>query len=276
MAEEEIKDDKQYGENEHETHFSESEQERQEDNQKEYSLKEKEINEKINAKKQENPEEQKPEIKGVKFVFIGLGLIFGLLLLVSLFHSLQNKFEYVGVDFQRIKAGEVTFYHSIIPLYQPITGKHTINFNVYLRKDPRMLESIRLPKRIQFYQNVTIGGEDFRCKDDSIATANLVQLLVGLWDFDIDGNSTITCDDVAGKKKTLLYFKNSSENKIEKASRECYIIHVNDCKVIDVTERLVIGLLAQTNGYSISDISRDRIKDSNISEDDINASVKLS
>lgn len=193
-------------------------------------------------------EEEKPgkkqirkENKILRNIFIGIGVvIIGIILLVFIFNSVNN-FEYRGVEFQKVN--EVAPYKTSFPVIY--NGEKAI-YNIYLRNDPRKLESIIFDGEMNLLNEIVINSTgDFNCNGDGIiSVANLVQFyeLLGI---NIFKNETLSCDDE--REYTFIQIQEGNETKIEQVGDSCYNININNCEILEGTERFMIESFVEVN-----------------------------
>ena len=133
------------------------------------------------AKKEEikeNPlnleEEKKKTEEGYskQLRLVVLGIVF-LFIVVGIFYLVYNttmQFEYKGTSFKKVKFGDLLFYQVSFPLYSQVTGEYINDFNFFLRKDPRTLESIPINGDIKMNPIMILNAdENLICKDNGIA-----------------------------------------------------------------------------------------------------------
>ncbi len=216
---------------------------------------------KIESKKsvKENPN-RAVEKQFFWLVGIVIAIILGFVLLPVLYHQIFEKFEYGGVKFEKIKDGQLTFYHGQFPVIYK--GTFYAVYNVYLRTDPRKNEiplntNLSLSKRVSISLNEGASG----CEDVMVAQTELGKFL-GAFPF-VNKNITtgfynastaieynlahITCKN-ASKDNTVLIIQKSETPSIESGDTEnCYILNIGECKYLETVERYVVGAMAQVN-----------------------------
>ena len=166
-------------------------------------------------------------------------------------YSTFNTFEYNGAEFQRVHFGELLFYKVSFPLVSKTTGQHVADYNLFLRNDPRTLRSIPIKGSLNIQQHVLItSDENLVCADNNIALANLVQFVQNIASSDVQARANVTCKNNPAQT-TLISIQNSSESWIEESGQDCYVLHLKECAVLNVTERFIVGTIAQSRGYSI-------------------------
>lgn len=185
----------------------------------------------------------KSENKILKKVFIwliGLSLIFIFAFLI--FNSAKN-FEYGGINFNVIKEGDVRFYHTSFPV--TYEGKR-LNYNVYLRNDPRKLENIPFNGELNLLKIMVINNtESFVCEGDGgIAMLNFQQILRP-FGVELMKDPDATCDPEG--RYMFVKIQPGNITSIEQTGQSCYDLNVNNCEILKVTERFIIEVLTQTD-----------------------------
>jgi len=173
--------------------------------------------------------------------FIGIGLvIIGIISFVFISNSISN-FEYEGVKFQKVD--EVAPYKTQFPV---MNNGNIIPYNIYLRNDPRKLDKIEFDGEMNLIENMVINStNDFNCNGDGIiAVANLVQFydLLGV---NIFKNESLSCS--SEDKYTFIQIQEGNETKIEQFGWSCYNININNCEILEGTERFMIESFIEVN-----------------------------
>ena len=202
-------------------------------------------------KKEGKPEKNK-ENKQLRNILIGAFVFIALLVGLFLIFDLKNQFEYKGLKFNKVREGELLFYHAKIPLYDD-SGKYYNDFNIYLRKDPRKLENIEIEGEFIYRKLTIIKAEDekeLNCQGDGvIAVANLNQLYeVIKGKMRTDENATC---DIAGRYSHIT-LKSGNETKIKQKVPFCYEVVVNNCEILEATEKIMLEILVKRNNEIIS------------------------
>ena len=194
-------------------------------------------------KKPTSKEEIKKENKQLRNILIGVGIVAIIFLLIFLFGYLASHFKYKGVKFQIVQEGELILYQTSLPVIYE--GK-VVPYNIYLRNDPRKLEkTVPASGVLLLLDDIVLNMSEFDCEGDQIiAIANLVQL------YDIIGSNIIrdenaSCDSEG--RYTFLQIHPGNETSIEKTGPSCYNLNVNNCEILEVTERFMAGILVRVN-----------------------------
>ena len=87
--------------------------------------------------------------------------------------------------------------------------------------------------------------EDFICEDNNIALANFVQFFEGVEKKPVNSSANATCNSVKSGA-TLIKIENSSENSIKQVGQDCYVLNVNNCAILNVTERFIDEVIAKS------------------------------
>lgn len=216
--------------------------ERKVENEKEDSADEKESEKSADEKESGSKKQLEEQNKVLKRVFIWAGILMIAFFAFSVFSYYQTHFKYEDVDFKIVKEGKLIFYNTIIPMnYEDsITGKHIVDYNFYIRNDPRKLaEDVPFYGDFELMNNVVINStEEFNCDGDGvIAIANMVNL------FDKVGATVIkdpnaNCD--AQGRYTFINIQSSDKTGIVQVGHSCYALNVNNCEILKATERFMI------------------------------------
>ncbi len=194
----------------------------------------------------EIPETSKNQIRNENRILINLfGAIFVFLIVLFAFWfvgKMSMNFSYEGVDFNVVRQGNIIFYNTKLPaLYQ---GQH-IKYNIFLRNDPRSLE-----KNVPFEGNwsyrdflVLDSTSPFSCEGrGAIAVANLVQLYQ-IMGAQILRSPNATCD--SEDRYTLIKLVDDNSTYVQEVAPSCYEVHINQCEVLEGTERIMIEMLVK-------------------------------
>lgn len=209
--------------------------------------------EKLVKKERVETHEEKPSKKQVVEENKILGRVFmvlGILILV-IFGSYfimynASNFEYRGIKFDVMQVGEIILYHTSFPAN---LDNRQVNYNVYLRNDPRELE-----KDIPFQGNIYFpeifvleSTPDLNCDGDgNLAIMNLQQVLkVFGTEFITDENAT--CDP-QGRYGHMKIQTGDVSVISQFLGPACYILQATDCEILKVTERYLVESLVKKIG----------------------------
>jgi hypothetical protein len=87
--------------------------------------------------------------------------------------------------------------------------------------------------------------KDFKCEGKGIIA---IQNLLNLYKFigiTVMSDENATCDPEA--KYTFIQILEGSETKIEQTGQSCYNIYINNCEILEGTEKLMIETFANVN-----------------------------
>ena len=187
----------------------------------------------------------KTENKIIRNFLIGIVVLALVIFLIYLFFQAMSSFEYQGVKFKIVKEGDLIFYNTKFPLVNQ-DGDHTADYNFYIRKDPRDLGEIGFEGDLLFAKTLVLQSEEsFNCDGDGIiAVANLVQLYQVLG-IKVIKDENATCDSLGAY--TLVRLKLGNETKIEKFGTSCYDIYINECEILEATERFMLETFIKIN-----------------------------
>lgn len=209
-----------------------------------FEIENKEGEEKIIEKKGEVEEEivGKGQIKSENNLLlwiIGICVFILAAFLAGYFYYMSTQnFEVNGVEYDIVDGGDVLFYHTEFPLIRD--GKK-IDYNVYIRNDPRVLvEEVPFDGLLSLRRMavVNISDEKFNCDGRGIiAIANMVQVFEGIGMTAIK-DPEATCDESG--RYMYINIQEGEETKVTKYGPSCYQIEVNNCEILEGTERMII------------------------------------
>ncbi len=188
--------------------------------------------------------EIKKENKQLKTILSVIGILLLSFLLILLINYRTTNFKYEDVKFKIIREGDLIFYNTFLNTYsgEEVVGK----YNFYLRKDPRKLEEVPFEGEVSITPNTVINiTEDFHCEGDGIiAVANLVNLLEFMG-VKVIQDPEASCE-VTGKY-TFIKILPGDETKIEQYGLSCYRIYINDCEILEGTEKFMVETFVEIN-----------------------------
>jgi len=187
---------------------------------------------------------QNKQLKKILIVFGAIIVVF--LLGFAVIDSIRHP-EYKGVKFDAEKYGKIMVYKTAFPIYSSITGKHVVDYNIYLRNDPRKLENIPfdgdMELDIPLKKMVIELEKEFNCEGKGIiAIANFVKAfdLIGI---EVVKDPEVGCD--AQGRYMYVKLREGNETSIEQFGPACYNINIKDCEVLEGTERFTIEAFAE-------------------------------
>jgi len=221
------------------------------------------------AKKKKDKKEVKREEKPTKRQEkqLKLVVVFMIFLIASIFlfywlSVKMNQFEYAGLKFEKTKQGSITFYQTKFP-FKDMFGNIVGYLPVYFREDPRKLSNITVDAKINLKKNVAlaIDSETVKCEDSILAATTLSLFLgqAGVNSFGATTNETeakmlnrtyVECMETSNY--SVIIFDNSLVNRIDKSLfSDCYTLSVANCEIMNVTERFMLALYAQSQGKEL-------------------------
>jgi hypothetical protein len=193
----------------------------------------------------ERKDQIKKENETLKKFLIGLGIFVLLLVLIGAFIYFINNFNYSGISFNVVKdPGGLIFYHNTFPLYT--NGKQIANYNLYIRKDPRQLDKVPFEGEVILASKLVYNDtNEFNCEGDGvIALANFAQFF-GAIGVDVVRDPNVSCDSLG--RYAFVKVIAGNETSIIQTGPKCYEFRVNDCEILDVTEKFMIETLLRMN-----------------------------
>jgi hypothetical protein len=209
----------------------------------EESTGEKEL-EKNKAKKREN------EFKWLIIVMVLSIVVF--LVFFWLFKFASVSFKYEGMKFEKEAYSNLNFYHTQLSISR-IDGKFI--YDLYMRNDPRTLQKIPANFSFRFKYTSVVSFEPAvdDCPQAGLAGASIGNLFSGIGSkvygattneefSNLTGKPFITCND--SDKMTVVEIRESDSTYIEQ-NGDCYILHVKNCEILEVSEKFVLDSLVQ-------------------------------
>jgi len=175
----------------------------------------------------------------LKNVLILGGMVVLGVLIGYFFIQATNNFEHNEIKYNIVDTEQVRFYHTSFPLFQ--NGKE-IMYHVYLRKDPRENVIIPFQGDFRFDDDIVINSTgNFNCDGRGvIAIANLNQIVSSLGSTVIN-DPQATCDPDG--RYLHINLEEGEETKIEQYGPRCYKFIINNCEIVDVTERYITEVI---------------------------------
>ncbi|MBI2630306.1 hypothetical protein HYW76_04330 [Candidatus Pacearchaeota archaeon] len=229
--------------------------------------KKRKIEEKINDV---NPAEIKPENKeeirkGIEkqmkwIIAFFVIVIIAVIIVYSIFTG-AGRFDYIGLEFQKEKRGNVMFYLTQFPLTDDF-GNVVSYLPTYFREDPRKTTRIVINGSIRLKESVALAAEKEiveGCEDSILAATTLSLYLkqLGISSFGATTNKTaaeelkreyVSCDDTS--EYSIVIFQLGNESRIDR-NGDCYTLQINNCEMMNVTERFMLGVYANYKNLEI-------------------------
>jgi hypothetical protein len=206
---------------------------------------------KIKEKKKDKTEKQLVIII-VVMALIVLGIVAGYFIIQG-----QKKFDFIGLHFEKTKYGQLDFYYAKTQVTRP--DGRIVNYNMYLRNDPR---SLNLPEvRVEYIKgkNVYISLDPSlgECSDGTLAFTTLGSFfgvtgiraeaaLTNKTESEEKQISYITCENT--KDSTVFVFEEGETREIIKKDN-CYVVSVPNCELVESVEEIILGTIATSRGY---------------------------
>ena len=189
----------------------------------------------------EKPTKSHNEI--LTYVLITCAGIILLFLVGYFFIDFSNKFAYGGMDFNTLTEGNVKFYHTSFVIKN---ANKKIDYNVYIRNDPRELEKIPFTGSMNLKEMLVLNNsEDFTCDGDGgIAGYNLQQVLNAIGTTMIK-DPEAGCDELG--RYVYVQIQQGEITSVEQTGPACYVINVKDCEILKGTEKFLLETIIQAN-----------------------------
>ena len=194
-------------------------------------------------KKSATKEQINDQNKILRNVVIWLGAILFVFLIGYFIVGSIRHFEYKGIEFDVVKESDIVFYKTSIPvLYQDMV----VPYNFYMRKDPRKLKGMVFDGEIVLLKDMVINvTEDFNCDGDGIiAIANLANLY-GVLGTNVIKDENASCDPQG--RYMFIQIQSGDETSIEQFGPACYNLNVNNCEILEVTEKFMLETFIKVN-----------------------------
>ncbi|MFH1325677.1 MAG: hypothetical protein ABIH49_02830 [archaeon] len=179
--------------------------------------------------------QMKDNNKMILKVLLTIGFLIVVFLAVYFFMSSLRHFDYQGVRFDIINEGNLVFYKTSFPVMYE--GEEAV-YSIFLRNNPHELEKINFSGELNLMENVVVNAsENLYCDGDgTIAIANMAKL--GIFGIKMVKDNSVSCD--ADGRYMYLNIKEADESGIEQYGPSCYNLNVNNCEVIEVTEKFMV------------------------------------
>lgn len=192
--------------------------------------------------------------------FAIVGAVFALFLGVYFYIQSLNHFDYVGVEWNKVKEGQMTFYHSKFRLADNLPA-----YNAYLRNDPRK-NDVSVNATFKFRNTIVVSYSDSETScggyDSYLGTVagQFIQAMgskvVGATtnsETAKEQNITFADCSTAGKNQSVIIVQPSETASITQSSEnpECYYLNTGNCKQIETVEKFIVAVLAQASGEKL-------------------------
>jgi hypothetical protein len=195
--------------------------------------------EKKSASKKQLNEQNKTLLK----ILIGLGLLVIVFIVIMLGFQEIGKFTYENTKFEMTKEGSLLLYKTSLPVYYQ---KGIADYNFYLRKDPRKTgNSVEFDGELKLLKNFVINLSDIKCNgDEIIGIANMIKLwsVIGA---NVMKDENATCDEQG--RYIYLDIREGEETKIIEQGDACYKMTINNCEILEATERFMLETFVEVN-----------------------------
>ena len=214
------------------------------------------------AKKPSKKEIQNKQVMWVIILMVSVILIIFLVPYIT--KNVINKFEHIGLDFYKTKAGNLHFFTTKIPLINA-QGFPIGDYKISFRNDPRELESIEtiIPEnKVEFEKDLpvyisipndapicdeniiaVIGLTDFL---DTFGTLNIKSALHGDFEYEVEyeiKTPIVTCE--TNPNNTVLMLNPSNETRLERVNKNCYEIQYKDCEIDRAVDKFILTIMEE-------------------------------
>lgn len=198
------------------------------------------------------------EDKQLAWFFAIIALVFVAFLGGYFYVQSLKTFEYHGVNWERIKFGELDLYHTKVPIIY--RGKFYLNYNLYFRTDPRE-NDVPVNATMSFWPNLIITSDKdaWKCSDTKKAYGDLkafltefpqIKNITGAYSDEDYANllneDYATCDN-ATEGTSVIRFRYSDEPRIYQESDDCFVVEVGQCESVKAEEKFVAEFVRQLN-----------------------------
>jgi hypothetical protein len=225
-----------------EREFVESKEEKLNETQKQLDS-----TEKIEFNENKTPSTATDENKIMRNVLIALGTLTIFLVVWVVASNARNNFEYENVRFDKVN--EIAPYRTSIPVYNKdkVSGALTkVPYYFYLRIEPKLSGNIPFEGELAIKKNMVIASKgDLNCKGDGvIAIANLAKLY-NILGAKVIKDENASCDVFGNYMYVMI--EEANETKIEQYGPACYSIKINNCEILEATERFMLETFVSVN-----------------------------
>ena len=220
---------------------------------------------KKSTKKLTAKQKQDRQLKGAVILMVGILAIIILVPLIKIY--IFDRFEYLGLDFQKTQLGNYRFYSTRIPVL--LTEKEIGYFSINFRNDPRKLEDINF-KKITYapvFQKdkvvyISTGKIERECNEGTAAVLTISGFLNQFAQMNVSGAlsdkeiaeannlSYVTCS--THPENTVINIIEGNKTEIRQTRDNCYELEYNECEVLKVSEKFILEII---KGY-LQDVKR--------------------
>ena len=186
----------------------------------------------------------------LKNIFITLGVVIITILLVYVFINSTRTFEYKDIKFKIVKFCDekpcLILYQTKFPV---ISEGKLAEYNFYLRKDPRKVD-VPFNGKINFeensYKNIVINiTDELNCDGDATIGVSNIVIFYEILGLEFLRGDTIGCNPE--ENSIFLDIQKGNKTSIEQTSDLCYKINVNNCEVLEGTEKFLVESFIEVN-----------------------------
>src|SRR3989344_7310085 len=148
--------------------------------------------------------------------------------------------------FDIVKEGNLILYNTKVALFNE-NGVHYQNYNFFLRNDPRDLaKAVKFNGELELKKLVVINSEEeFNCDGDGIIAVLNLRQLYEILGAKVVKDENATCDSEG--KYMYINLKEGKETRIEQTGTACYDILINNCEILEGTEKFMVETFAKVN-----------------------------
>ena len=188
----------------------------------------------------------KKESKQLKTILIVIG-VFTLIFLVILFLTYKSvHFTVEGVKYKMVREGNLIFYDTFFNVIYD--NGHKLEYHIYTRKDPRKLikDVPYVGENLTLTKNVVLNQEkNFGCEGNGIiAVGNIINMYENMG-IKVISDENASC--VLTGQYTYIIIKEGEETSVTKFGPSCYRIEINQCEILEGTERLILETFIELN-----------------------------
>jgi hypothetical protein len=214
----------------------------------------KKVSKKNNSKKQESKsdknthkskksrEQVKQQEKLLRNFLILIGVIFIALMLGIYIKNYTPVYTYKNIEFEEFPFNdELTFYKTTFP--RDLNGKRGTH-EVFLRTNPNELKKVPfegefVPKQAIIFK--TLNKTQLNCDGHLFISIKNFAQTADAMGLDSGEHENSSCEP--GSRYVYAEIRPGEETKIIQTDEQCYQLYVNNCEVLEVTERFLAELL---------------------------------